>query len=609
MSPRRPAPPKTPFLAASLAILPAVLLAASLAASPAFAAQEKCHIEAMEIPVRLVESRPVATVQLNGVPVPLLVDSGAFFSFLSEASAKQLDLRLRPAPSNLRVYGITGAVEALKVTTVKRMTIERAEFPAVEFLVGGNEINAGIMGVLGRNFLSMADTEYDLAHGMVRLVAPQGDCGQTPLAYWAGDAPVIVAPIVSYGRNDRAVRVAARINGQDVMALMDSGAPSSVLMLGAARRAGIAEKDMRPAGRSGGAGAALAREWMTDVDLFELAGEKVSNNRMRVTDASGSDYGLLLGLDYFLSHRIYVSRLQGKVYATWNGGPIFAKGRQPGDSYDQKYAAKAEDIAADDADGFARRGNASLVAHDPARALEDLDRAIALAPTVAAYFEARSRVRQTLKQSKEALADLDEALRLDPALSEARLHRASLRGAAGDRDGAAVDLAALDATLPPGSNLRAQLAVMHARRDEAPQALKQFELWIESHPRDVRLASMYAERCWLRARMNLELPRAVDDCEEAVDLDGDEPTYRSRLGWAWLRQGDASRARKAFDRAIEHKRLAWALYGRGLAQLKLGDVDKGRQDLEAARQLQPGIDGSVRKMGFEALMMEMPKRD
>ncbi|PIM51180.1 hypothetical protein CS062_21110 [Roseateles chitinivorans] len=579
----------------------APLLALILGAAGAAAAPDKCQIETMDIPVRLVESRPVATVKLNGVPVPLLVDSGAFYSFLSEASARQLNLRTKPAPDGLRVYGITGAVQALRVTTVQSVVLEQAELKGVEFLVGGNEINAGIMGVLGRNFLSVADTEYDLAHGVVRLVFPKGDCEKTSLACWAGEAPVIEAPLISYGRSDRAVRVPVLVNGEKLRALMDTGAPATALMIGAARKAGIAEADLTPSGRTGGAGAEFAREWTTRVDRFELGGEKVSNNRMRVTDASDNEYGMLLGLDYFLSHRVYVSRLQGKIYATWNGGPIFAKGEPTAGAYDQRYAAKAEAIAADDADGFARRGNAALVGGDPARALEDLDRAIALAPTVALYHESRSRVRQALKQNKEALADLDEALRLDPTLAEARLHRAQLRMAGGDRDGAGQDLAALDETLPPSANLRAPMAQMHARRNEAPQALKQFDLWIRSHPRDLRLAAMHGDRCWMRTRMNLEIEQAIDDCKEAVDLDGEEASYRSFLGWARLRQGEAAAARKAFDRSIELKPLAWAHYGRGLALSRLNEPEKARQDFEAARRIAPAIDESVRKAGFEAL--------
>ncbi|TXD93322.1 tetratricopeptide repeat protein [Mitsuaria sp. TWR114] len=579
----------------------------ALVLGTAAAAPDKCQIEMMTIPVRLVESRPVATVKLNGVPVPLLVDSGAFYSFLSEASARQLNLRLKPAPDGLRVYGITGAVQALKITTVQSVVLEQAELKGVEFLVGGNEINAGIMGVLGRNFLSVADTEYDLAHGVVRLVFPKGDCEKTSLAYWAGDAPVIEAPLISYARNDRAVRVPVLINGEKVRALMDTGAPSTALMIGAARKAGIAEADLKPAGRSGGAGAEFAREWTARVDRFELGGEKVSNNQMRVTDASDNEYGMLLGLDYFLSHRVYVSRLQGKVYATWNGGPVFAKDAAKTGDYDQRYAAKAEAIAADDADGFARRGNAALVAGDPARALEDLDRAIAgradlalaalraTAPELSVepflsdvFFLVCRRDHPLARRRRPSLAELNG----QPLIGLAR--HSSVRQA-------------LDAALPPGANLRAAMAQMHARRDEAPQALKQFDLWIRTHPRDLQLASMHGERCWMRTRMNLEIEQAVDDCKEAVDLDDQEATYHSFLGWARLRQGEAAAARKAFDRAIALKPLAWAHYGRGVALTRLNEPDKARQDFEAARRIAPAIDERVRRAGFEALAVALKR--
>jgi hypothetical protein len=64
---------------------------------------------------------------------------------------------------------------------VNKVQFNGAEIPNVQFIVGVNELGAGIMGVLGRNFLSIADTEYDLAHGVVRLVFPKGDCKKPTL--------------------------------------------------------------------------------------------------------------------------------------------------------------------------------------------------------------------------------------------------------------------------------------------------------------------------------------------------------------------------------------------------------------------------------------------
>ncbi len=555
----------------------------------------------MTLPVRLVEQRPVATVKINGTPVPLLVDSGAFFSFLSHASAKQLDLKTRPIPDNLRVYGIGGRVEDLKVAKVAKLELEGAVIPNADFIVGGSEVNAGIMGVLGRNILSAGDTEYDLAHGVIRLVFPRGDCEKTTLAYWAGEAPVIEAPLINYGRNDSSIRVPTLVNGQKVVALMDTGAPLTTLLSGAASKVGIAEADMRLIGRSGGAGSQLSRRWIAKVERFEIGGEKVSNNEFRVAEASDDEHGMLLGLDYFLAHRVYVSRLQGKMYATWNGGPVFAKGKAPAEAYDQRYAAKAEEIADDDAEGLARRGNASLVSGNPAKALEDLDKALRLQPT-AINFESRARVYVALKKPKEALADLDEALKLDPKMIEARLHRATLRMGVGNRDGAAADLAELDARLAPSANQRFAMAGLYIRRDDMPQAIKQFDLWIPTHQRDIDLARALGDRCWLRARMNVELDKAVSDCKDAIDEDGDQPLYRTYLGWARLRKGDASDARRDFDRSLEKRKQPWGLYGRGLALMKLGETEKGLQDLEAARKLMPTIDETLKRIGFEGLM-------
>ena len=578
---------------ASSALLLALL---SIGAASAWAG---CAIKQMEIPVRIVDWRPVATLTLNGTKVPMLVDSGAFFSMLSAATAEQLKLRLRNLPPGFRIQGHTGQIEA-KLARVEKVGLLGAELPNLEFLVGGNELGAGIMGILGRNILSAADTEYDLAHGVVRLSFPEGDCDKTNFAHWAGEAPVVVVPLeYEKHRGDTAIRMNIGINGVQTLAVLDTGAPRTVLTLKAARRAGIEERDMTPQGRSGGAGEGRVRSWTGRVAMFELGGEKIANNRLSIDDTDSGDYGMLVGLDYFLSHRIYVSRLQRKVYVTWNGGPVFALGRATTGDYDAQYAALPKDVAKDDADALARRGAAAIAAGNYPRALEDLNRACELAPGVADYFFARARVHLAMRQSAPALADLDEALRLDPALAEARLRRAKVREALADRPGAGADLAQLDAALPPSSHLRADMADLHARFGQTAEALRQYDLWVKTHQKDARLAGVLNGRCWLRARLNIDLPLALEDCKEAVDRDHGEASYHDSLGWTYLRLGDAARAKKAFDGAIKLKDLSFSLYGRGLAQLRLNDTAGGERDLAAARKLQPRIDEEVRKEGFE----------
>ncbi len=570
--------------------------ALTLAATTTQAAD--CRLTQAEIPVRIIDQRPVATLKLNGTELPMLVDSGAFFSMLSASTAAQLNLPLRSLPFGFRVQGYTGRIDVMR-THVDKVTLLGAELRDVEFLVGGNELNAGIMGVLGRNFLSMADTEYDLAHGVVRLSFPKGDCAKTSLAHWAGNAPVVLVPLEEEHREDTAIRVEVSINGKRTLALLDTGAPHTALTLRAARRAGIEEHDLSPRGRAGGAGQGRVKSWTGPVATFELGGQKIANSRLRIDDTDAGAQGMLLGLDYFLSHRIYVSRLQRQVYLTWNGGAVFADNRAAAAEHDTRYAALPAPLANDNADALARRGTAAIASRQFQRALEDLNRACELAPGVAEHFYDRARAHLGMDQPQLALADLGEALRLNPAMTEARLRRAFVRAGLGDHAAAQADLEQLDAALPPSSALRADMAQLHLRFKQPAQALRQLDLWIGTHPKDEGLASALNSRCWLRARLNIELPLALQDCKNAVDKDGGEAAYHDSLGWTYLRLGDAARAKKAFDSAIKLKALPFSLYGRGLANLLLKDVASGESDLAAARKLKPLIDEEVRQEGFE----------
>lgn len=568
-----------------------------MGAWPAGVAWAECRLKHLEIPVRVVDQRPIATLSLDGVEVPMLVDSGAFFSMLSPATAAQLQLRLFNLPPGMRLEGYAGRIDA-RMTRVGKVGLRNVELKDVEFIVGGNELGAGIKGVLGRNVLSMADAEYDLARGFVRLVFPMGECQKANLAYWAGTAPVIEAPMDDGQDAGSGIVVPVGINGHRTLALLDTGAPLSAITRRVARRAGIEDGALTPRGRVGGAGEGHVQSWSTRLERFELGGEQVANSIVEVDDTDWTDQGMLLGLDYFLSHRIYVSRLQGRLYATWNGGTVFALGRESPAALDPRYAAVPQDVSRDDADALWRRGLAALAAGDHRRAREDLDRACALAPGVADYFWARARLYQEMGRLDLAQADLDQTLRLDRSLAEARFRRALLNHAKGNPAGAQADLAQLDAELPPSEALRADMADLLAEMGRTADALRQFDLWLDAHPRDVRMASVLNSRCWMRTRLDIDLPLALEDCKRAVGLDGGSAAIHDSLGWTYLRLGDASKAREAFDRAIELRALPMSLYGRALANLQLHDRARGELDLAAARAKRPSVVEDARRRGF-----------
>lgn len=571
-----------------------------LACAGAAQAQDECRLQQLKLPVHIVEQRPLATLTLNGTEVQMLVDSGAFFSMLSKSTATQLQLPLRALPNRLRISGFTGEIEAQR-TQVEKLGLQGATLPKVEFLVGGNELGAGIAGIIGRNILSMTDTEYDLAHGAVMLSVAKGECGDGHYAHWAGEAPVVVAPLLTRERNSKgALRLLVKVNGVNLVALLDTGAPVSSLSLKAARRAGIEAHQMQPAGFAGGAGAGRVRAWTATVDRIEIATQRLNDNRLKVTETEHEDHDMLLGLDYFLAHRIYIALKERKLYATWNGGLVFPSGSGTEAGLDTRMAALPAALDPDDADALARRGAASLASGQLDSAWADLNRACTLAPGVAEHFFTRARVQLARKNPEAARADLDQALALNAALVEARLQRARLHASSGQRQAALQDLALLDAALPPQSHLRMEMGRMHAAYNQAPEALRQFELWVGTHEHDAKLADVLHTRCLLRLRLRLDAQLALKDCEEAAASDSALPIHQDTLGWAQLRVDKAAAALRSFERATRKDASAVALYGRGLAHRQLGDDASAERDLAAARALDAGIEERLQRLGLRA---------
>src|SRR5258708_40333416 len=92
------------FYVASLAIL-------TLSMSP-MRALAACKLAKMaEPPVTMSNSSPVIIAKINGRDARFAVDSGSFFSMISDASAAQFHLKLAPAPPGLPVNGVRGAVD------------------------------------------------------------------------------------------------------------------------------------------------------------------------------------------------------------------------------------------------------------------------------------------------------------------------------------------------------------------------------------------------------------------------------------------------------------------------------------------------------------------
>jgi tetratricopeptide (TPR) repeat protein/predicted aspartyl protease len=578
----------------------------------------KCQLAQMvEFPITMVDLRPEMTAKINGTDVRLLVDSGAFYSTLSPASAAELNLQTRPMPTGFYVRGVNGGASASQAR-VKDFTFSGLTLHDIGFLVAGSQIDRGTVGVLGQNVLHFADVEYDLAQGAIRLTRAI-DCGKTPLAYWAVQSgqPYSVIDIESKEWYSRAIGHAS-INGAEIRVLFDSGAYVSTLTLKAAARVGVRldSPGVVPGGLTGGFGKNLTPSYIAPFTSFKIGDEDIRNTRLRIADFDLGEADMLIGADFFLSHRIYVANGQQKLYFTYNGGPVFdlrhmksvaapdlpAASPAAGDAISPSDAAqnpapqepKATVADNGDAADFSRRGAAMAARGDYDHALAALSRACELAPDNPEYFFQRARLYTKMGNRVLAMKDLDQTLKLNPRHVTALVSRADLLFMNGNVAGATADLDAADRTAAKQEDLRYAMAEAYRRADRLSAAIAQYDLWIETHVDDSRIPYAQNARCWARALAGSDLPLALTDCNAALKRATKGSVFYAQVadsrGLVFLRLGDYAKSIADYDVAIASEpKTAWSWYGRGIAKLRQQQTAAGDADIAQAKSLEPAI--------------------
>lgn len=552
------------------------------------------------LPVEMLNGQATTIVKINGSDTRFVLDTGAAFNFMSRATALSLGLRLQPAPFGYRMSGVGGSV-GVDFTRVMSFGVLDATIKRVAFLVGGTDMGYGL---LGANLLDVADLEADLAHGKMTLFKPD-HCKNAALAYWTKDGRYEVADIDSPAdEQDQRTFVKVLINGKPLRALLDSGAYATALSRRAAERVGIELKESEARKDDAiGVGGKSVKTWIVPIDSYSVGTETIQHSKMLVLDEDMGDTDVLLGVDFFLAHHMYIANSQKKIYFTYNGGRVFSFADAPDDedkSADAS-ASSTSSTAPTTAPEYARRGVANLSRGMPKAAIADLSQAIGLAPDQAAYYADRARAYLADKQSDAALTDLDKSLSLEPRNVDTLLLRAHVRMAHEDRAGATADVTAASALAAAGSTQTRSLADLYIDLDQPAAALPFLDDWIRMHRDDALLGAALNARCWARGLSNQMLGDALKDCRKAIRRDGDQPAYLDSLGLVQLRLGHDADAIKAYEQALAQKpKAAWSRYGLGLAKIHSGQVDAGRVDLAAARALDPNIATQAGRYGLKA---------
>jgi tetratricopeptide (TPR) repeat protein len=570
----------------------------------ASAASADCQLQNRgQWPITMAGGMATVPAQINGQHARLFIDTGSFFSTLAPASADRFKLQWGVMPAGFVVSGSTGAVRT-KLATAQDFSVGGADYHRIQFLVSEHQIGA-TDGLIGQNMLGNVDVEYDFAGGALRLFSPKG-CDNASLAYWARDTPVRVLTIDPIIPSSNQIHATAELNGVKIRVIFDTGAQRSVLSQRTARRLGVRTDgpNVVEAGAMSGVGSRLITTFLVPFNSFSIGGEQVKDTRLLVADVDTGDDDMLLGADFFLSHRILVSPSQSRLYFTYNGGPVFdLRGGHEADttSAPPVVAAATPGAASEDPTdvaGFIRRAAAFSERGQSAEAIADLGKAITLQPNNAALYTDQGLAYMRNRQPMLALADFNQAIKLRPEATRALLARGELRMLTKDETGARADFeAALKAT-PAATGAVADL---YSRNGLYEDAVATYDKLLDGRPVTEDLAHAFFLRCKARTFWGQDLDKAVADCNQAMKLMPGASEYWQIRGVAYLRQGKLDAAIADFNSALKlEPRDAWSLYARGVAEAKQGHADKSAGDIAAATALDPKLPAMAKGLGFGA---------
>jgi tetratricopeptide (TPR) repeat protein len=595
------------------------LLGVLLLTSSAHAADNACKLQQLgALPVTMSGTKPMISGTINGQPAVFLADSGMFYSVMPGHAAEKFNLRQAAPPANLSYIRGIGGNTSFRVATVKDFSLTGlmggAVLHNIEFAVASQLPLMGADGIIGQNILGTGDVEFDFANGFIRLFRSL-ECSDKSLAYWAGTAPVGVVEIER--RDVRSPHIVGNgtINGVKIRIMFDTGASRSLLSQKAAARAGITpeQDDVRAAGGMVGVGKNTVAVSLARFDELDIGGEKIKNARLMIGDVALVEADMLLGSDFFLSHRVYFSGKQRKLYFTYNGGRVFDLGAKPtiadmiapppvtAPALATAVAATevaASEVAASsvvassdglDAEGLRRRGAASTGRQDFVSAIADFDQAIKLEPSNAENYYLRGHARLLAREFPLAVADLEQALKLKPDHVAALVERGTVRLARDNVAGAREDFDAAIKAQPNDPSLELRIAQAYTSSRHFSIAIERYDQWIAAYPKEPHLPVALNGRCWSRAISNVQMDMALADCNAALKQTNTAQFYDSR-GVVWLRRGEFDKAIADFNASLKlQPRSPMTLYGLGVAETKKGLKKEGENNMQAAVAITPAI--------------------
>lgn len=265
-----------------------------------------------DMPVLNDRGSPIVRAAINGHPVALIVDTGAFSTTVGRSFIEPLGLNETGATLLVRGvggedYGRVVTIDTLDMGSSKAQNIAVAAVGQFTGQVAG----LPVVGLFGRDFLGRYDTVVDMSAHRVQLVETE-DC-ETPTPGWTGQIHAV--PISRLYNGGRKTTLDIRLNGHATDAVLDTGAASTLISLNAARAAGVTqamlEKD--PATIGYGVTRDPVKNYRHHFETLQV-GDIVFHDVVLRVGGDLPDTDALLGADFFRHYRLWIPRNGDRMF-------------------------------------------------------------------------------------------------------------------------------------------------------------------------------------------------------------------------------------------------------------------------------------------------------
>ena len=293
--------------------LSGAIMTTALMSSPAYAGEfpvtaagECGTVRLGETTVATLRNAPIVTLSANGVPVTLLLDTGAEGTILTPAVAQRIGAQRPRVEFQRQLRGIAGSLESNEAE-LRSFTLGRVAIPWRRVRVApvnvASVFSGPLDGVLGADTLSSFDVDFDLPGHRMVLYQKQTCPGAAPA--WTEPYATVSA---GRSRGDH-LFFPVRLDGRRTDAFIDTGSQFTVLSTRAALALGVTAAVLardRMVTVRGAAGEQLAAR-VHRFSQLEIGAETIRNPEIVVTDVSLSDADLVLGIDFLKSRRLWLS--------------------------------------------------------------------------------------------------------------------------------------------------------------------------------------------------------------------------------------------------------------------------------------------------------------